>query len=511
MAQLNSTEFKAITASLYADNVSGEISAGDLRTQMNNIADSAAFKKTGQSINPTPNDDGANTSGRGTFKVGDLWINETNNSGWLLLDNTAFAAIWSQITLTLGASVGIVGTPSDDQVGVWTSSSQQEGTNNLKFNGNTLAVIGAITATTTVNGRFMATDGAKLDSIQNFATFGVSVREKSTISTAITNTYNNVTKINFRTGDGLVLTNPFPNEVDVTYGSTAVAFLADHTLTQANANSNLHNAGAAGPVRFTIPLALRVGATYYFTKEEAQTMEIIGATNVFINGVQETGAGETLHNICSVIYRSSAKLVCVALNTYHLIEDTNPILVLPITAASYTLQIKDNGDIVTMDNAGANILSILGSTANVYNITGITQANPAVVTVASTAGLANGDTVAIASVGGMVEITDGDYVITVINGTTFSLDGIDSTAYTPYTTGGTATETIPPIYSYPVGYTVEVVQLGAGATTIQAGLGITLNGVSGGGGNVTAQYDVVKLRCVAANTWIVNGDIGAIA
>lgn len=70
-------------------------------------------------------------------------------------------------------------------------------------------------------------------------------------------------------------------------------------------------------------------------------------------------------------------------------------------------------------------------------ITGISQANPAVVTVASTADMTEGETVTLTGVGGMVEITDGAYTISIVNATTFELVGVDSTGYTLYTTGGT--------------------------------------------------------------------------
>lgn len=74
-------------------------------------------------------------------------------------------------------------------------------------------------------------------------------------------------------------------------------------------------------------------------------------------------------------------------------------------------------------------------------ITGVTQANPAVVTVADTSGLTDGDTAFIDSVVGMTEINTQMSQLTVLNGTTFQLDTIDSTGYTAYTSGGTVVVT----------------------------------------------------------------------
>lgn len=79
-------------------------------------------------------------------------------------------------------------------------------------------------------------------------------------------------------------------------------------------------------------------------------------------------------------------------------------------------------------------------------ITGISKANPAVVTVGSTAAMATDDEVFIADVVGMTEVNGNWYKITVINGTTFSLKdlsgtAINSTAFTTYTSGGTVIQT----------------------------------------------------------------------
>lgn len=78
------------------------------------------------------------------------------------------------------------------------------------------------------------------------------------------------------------------------------------------------------------------------------------------------------------------------------------------------------------------------------NITGITQANPGVVTSASH-GYSNGDIVYIDSVGGMTELNGRNYIIAGATTNTFTLQDlfgadIDTTGFTTYTSGGTATE-----------------------------------------------------------------------
>lgn len=94
----------------------------------------------------------------------------------------------------------------------------------------------------------------------------------------------------------------------------------------------------------------------------------------------------------------------------------------------------------------ANALSAQGSTLTIgtsgsaKTITAITKANPAVVT--STAhGLTDGTVVTIASVAGMTEINGKVAVIVSTGANTFQLVGVDSTNFTTYTSGGTATPT----------------------------------------------------------------------
>lgn len=90
-------------------------------------------------------------------------------------------------------------------------------------------------------------------------------------------------------------------------------------------------------------------------------------------------------------------------------------------------------------NAASSEYEFAWSSVNNLTITGITQANPAVVTVASIGSLQNGDQIVIQEVAGMEEVNfDGTNVYTVagIAGATFQLLGINSTAYGMYTSGG---------------------------------------------------------------------------
>lgn len=71
-------------------------------------------------------------------------------------------------------------------------------------------------------------------------------------------------------------------------------------------------------------------------------------------------------------------------------------------------------------------------------ISGITQANPCVVTTNLDHDFQTGDSISFYSVGGMTELNTIEATITVISPTTFSLNGINSSSFAAYTSGGYA-------------------------------------------------------------------------
>ena len=71
-------------------------------------------------------------------------------------------------------------------------------------------------------------------------------------------------------------------------------------------------------------------------------------------------------------------------------------------------------------------------------ITAATQANPVAIT-ATAHGLATGAIVQITGVGGMTQINDKLFLVTVVDANTLTLTGTDGTAFSAYTSGGTLT------------------------------------------------------------------------
>lgn len=76
------------------------------------------------------------------------------------------------------------------------------------------------------------------------------------------------------------------------------------------------------------------------------------------------------------------------------------------------------------------------------SITGITKANPAVLTYSGSDTYANGDRVTVTGVAGMTEVNNREFTVANVNaGTnTFELSGVNSSAYGVYTSGGTVAE-----------------------------------------------------------------------
>lgn len=87
--------------------------------------------------------------------------------------------------------------------------------------------------------------------------------------------------------------------------------------------------------------------------------------------------------------------------------------------------------------AGSTISILTGYAGGspLIDITGVTKANPAVVTAAGH-GLSDGDVIKITEVVGMTELNGNTYIVDVTNSSTFSLLDVNSTGYGTYVSGG---------------------------------------------------------------------------
>lgn len=101
-----------------------------------------------------------------------------------------------------------------------------------------------------------------------------------------------------------------------------------------------------------------------------------------------------------------------------------------------------NGQACGISDVNGNIYKInIGMTciATAKTITGATRANPVSLTIAAH-GYSTGDIIQVASVGGMTQLNDKMYQVTVTDPNTITLDSVDGASFGAYTSGGTCTK-----------------------------------------------------------------------
>jgi hypothetical protein len=79
--------------------------------------------------------------------------------------------------------------------------------------------------------------------------------------------------------------------------------------------------------------------------------------------------------------------------------------------------------------------------------------------------------------------------------------------------GSANTLTIPASASvaFPIPSIINIVQIGAGVTTIEGDTGVTVNGASGGASEIGDRYQGATLLKIASDTWIASGNVDEFA
>jgi hypothetical protein len=142
-----------------------------------------------------------------------------------------------------------------------------------------------------------------------------------------------------------------------------------------------------------------------------------------------------------------------------------------------------NGQACGIADVAGNIYKInpgLTCIATSKAITAATQANPVALTVAAH-GRTTGDYVQIDSVVGMTQLNGKIYVCTVVDANTLTLNGVDGTAFTAWTSGGTVINGA----FYTLKESVDIAAVTSGTTLATDHWGAT---------GVTAQFDAVTLN-----------------
>jgi hypothetical protein len=65
--------------------------------------------------------------------------------------------------------------------------------------------------------------------------------------------------------------------------------------------------------------------------------------------------------------------------------------------------------------------------------------------------------------------------------------------------------------AFPFGTIINIMQIGSGVTSIAGATGVTVNGISGGAGEIAARWQGVALLKIATNSWVASGALGDVA
>lgn len=135
-------------------------------------------------------------------------------------------------------------------------------------------------------------------------------------------------------------------------------------------------------------------------------------------------------------------------------------------------------------------------------ITGITQANPAVVTTSGAHGFSSAQLIYIYGVAGMTQVNGVLFTITVTGANTFSL-GVNSTAYGAYTSGGTASPAAVPQFVTASGSPVVTVTLEAHGLSTGSKINFPISTTVGG---VTILGTYAATTIVSVNAFTISVD-----
>jgi Flp pilus assembly protein TadG len=236
-----------------------------------------------------------------------------------------------------------------------------------------------------------------------------------------------------------IYSTPTPTEATMKTNATAVVTerLADSTLTVNidTANINVANGSLelAGTVRVPTAFVRLVGFPTITTRIKSETVrgntQIEVAAALDVTGSMEGSPLESLQT-------ATRSMITTLLGTSNT-STTTRIALIPwsISPDLGTYATAARGTVRT----STAITNVTWKAGTARTITGITRANPAVVT-SNSHGLANGDVVYITGVSGMTQINDRYYTVASATTNTFALAGVDSRSnngYSAYSSGGT--------------------------------------------------------------------------
>jgi len=191
------------------------------------------------------------------------------------------------------------------------------------------------------------------------------------------------------------------------------------------------------------------------------------------------------------------------------------------TVTTYDAADVDGNGYINIDLSGADVVEITGQ----ITLTGSDRVEPYLSTdlqlrpgtfAFNTADITVAKYTVTAPADGPAAVSNLQVETTSINaqtGTTYTLAMVDRGQTVTMNNASANTITVPTdaAVDFEPGTVIAILQLGAGATTISADTGVTLNGVSAGSSTIIAQYDAVSLLKLGSNNWIITGAAGVVA
>lgn len=178
------------------------------------------------------------------------------------------------------------------------------------------------------------------------------------------------------------------------------------------------SAGVQSP--FLLPAYEYLGQKYTRTYENVQSKTAV-LTGGFLKTLYVKNCNVPYVNVDGV----SSKITNLSIDTTTVTSSANTLRRVTVLSPDGSVFIADPSE-------------TFASVDTIATISGITQANPAVVT-AIAHGFSNGDLIYINGVVGMTEVNYLTFTVANKTADTFELAGIDSSGYTAYTSGGKAT------------------------------------------------------------------------
>ncbi len=294
-----------------------------------------------------------------------------------------------------------------------------------------------------------------------------------------------------------------------------------YTLTLADRGSLIAMSNAASNT-VTIPtnasVAFPIGTIISIVQLGTGTTTIAGATGVTVNGASG-GTGSIGSR-----YQAAA-LLKTATDTWTISGDFGSSAV---TAIARTLLAQTSQALMRTTGLGLSAdgssFVVAANYAAMRGLLGMTQADVAGLTTAASpqfAALEIGhasDTTLGRTAAGVLNVEGRDIAHTepglnAQTGTSYTLALADKGRILTMNNASPNTLTIPAssAVAFPLGTIINVVQIGAGTTTIEGGSGVAANGVPAGAGNITERWQGVALTKIATDAWVLSGAIGEVA